>query len=261
MSNSSGLRLNRHDTRRPGRQHHRSGRAPRRPGANRCLRRGNRGSSRTMDRQRATGVRRRAALLRGRCSAQRRADPAVPGNPHPRRSAIHVHGPIEQGATIEMTGTVERVRERGGAFFVTFAATGTSSGEVVLESRSTFLMSDQAAAETATDRQEPSADDRGPNEAAADRHPLEVGRIVTTPKSASRADLVRYAAATRDFNPLHWDHEAARAAGTRRGCRPRPAHARVAGSTGIGIRTRSGADRNDQGSLPQCSWARRGRPR
>ena len=70
------------------------------------------------------------------------------------------HGPIAQGATIEMVGTVERVRERGGAFFVTFAATGTSSGEIVLESRSTFLMSDQAAAESATDRPEPSVDDR-----------------------------------------------------------------------------------------------------
>ena len=123
------------------------------------------------------------------------------------------HGPIEQGVTIEMTGTVERVRERGGAFFVTFAATGTSSGEVVLESRSTFLMSDQAATETAIDRPEPSADDRGPNEAAAESLPLEVGQVVTMPKSASRADLVRYAAATRDFNPLHWDHETARAAG------------------------------------------------
>ena len=123
------------------------------------------------------------------------------------------HGPIEQGATIEMTGTVDRVRERGGAFFVTFAATGSSRDEVVLESRSTFLMSDQAAAETAIDRLEPSADERGPNEEAAEHHPLEDGQVVTMPKSASRSDLVRYAAATRDFNPLHWDHEAARAAG------------------------------------------------
>jgi len=123
------------------------------------------------------------------------------------------HGPIEQGETIEMTGTVERVRERAGAFFVTFAATGTSNGEVVLDSRSTFLMSDQAAGESATDRQEPTADARGPNVVAADRHPLDIGRVVTTPKSASRADLVRYAAATRDFNPLHWDHDTARTAG------------------------------------------------
>lgn len=123
------------------------------------------------------------------------------------------HGPIEQGATIEMTGSVERVRERGGAFFVTFAATGTSNGEVALDSRSTFLMSDQAAAESATDRPEPAADDRGPNGVAAERHPLEIGRVFAMPKSASRADLVRYAAVTRDFNPLHWDHGTARAAG------------------------------------------------
>ena len=123
------------------------------------------------------------------------------------------HGPIEEGATIEMTGTVERVRERGGAFFVTFAAAGTSSGRVVLESRSTFLMSDQAAAESATDRSEPSVHERGPNEIAAETHEVEIGRVVVGPKSASRGDLIRYASATRDFNPLHWDHEAARSAG------------------------------------------------
>ena len=123
------------------------------------------------------------------------------------------HGPFERDATIEMTGTVERVRERGGAYFVTLAAAGAINGDVVLESRSTFLMSDQAAAESATDRREPSAGDRGPNEEAPDRHPPDVGRALTTKKSASRADLVRYAAATRDYNPLHWDHDTARAAG------------------------------------------------
>jgi acyl dehydratase len=123
------------------------------------------------------------------------------------------HGPLERDTTIKMTGTVERVRERGGAYFVTFAAVGATNGEVVLESRSTFLMSDQAAAGSAADRPEPSAADRGPNEEAPDRHPPEVGLVLTTRKSASRADLVRYAAATRDYNPLHWDHEAARAAG------------------------------------------------
>jgi acyl dehydratase len=32
-------------------------------------------------------------------------------------------------------------------------------------------------------------------------------------KSVSRSDLVKYAAASADFNPLHWDHDAARAAG------------------------------------------------
>ncbi|MEX1004360.1 MAG: MaoC/PaaZ C-terminal domain-containing protein [Acidimicrobiia bacterium] len=31
--------------------------------------------------------------------------------------------------------------------------------------------------------------------------------------SASRSDLVRYAGASRDWNPIHWDHEAAVGAG------------------------------------------------
>ena len=31
--------------------------------------------------------------------------------------------------------------------------------------------------------------------------------------SASRSELVRYAAATRDWNPIHWDHNSAVAAG------------------------------------------------
>ena len=143
------------------------------------------------------------------------------------------HGPIEQGATIEMTGTVERVRERGGAFFVTFAATGTSSGEVVLESRSTFLMSDQAAAESAIDRPEPSADDRGPNEAAADRHPLERRRHrQSTPKSASRERPRSLCSGDPRLQPAPLGSRHGPGRRTRRRCRPRTADALVAGSTG-----------------------------
>jgi acyl dehydratase len=123
------------------------------------------------------------------------------------------HGPIEENSTIEMTGTVERVRERSGAFFVTFLAVGVLNGRIVIESRSTFLMSNQAAAESEVDRTEPAVDDRGQNEMAADSRPAENGGTLNVRKSASRADLIRYAAATRDFNPLHWDHETARAAG------------------------------------------------
>ena len=121
--------------------------------------------------------------------------------------------PFDIGSEIQMTGTVERVRERGGAFFVTFAATGISDGDLVLESRSTFLMSDQAAAESTVDRTEPAVDERGPNETAAPAIPTDAGRTASMAKSASRSDLVRYAAATRDFNPLHWDHAVARSAG------------------------------------------------
>jgi acyl dehydratase len=120
---------------------------------------------------------------------------------------------IRVGSAIDMTGTVDRVRERGGAYFVTFSAVGTAGGDVVLDSRSTFLMSDEAASESAAGRAEPAADARGPNEQPpAARAPV-VGDTQSTAKSASRSDLVRYSAATRDFNPLHWDHASARAAG------------------------------------------------
>ena len=122
-------------------------------------------------------------------------------------------GAFAVDAEIDVTGTVERVRERGGAFFVTFVASGTVHGEPVFQSRSTFLMSDQAAAESAIDRSEPAVGQRGTNEVAAGVQPVEVGAVSTMAKSASRSDLVRYAAATRDFNPLHWDHVSARGAG------------------------------------------------
>lgn len=123
------------------------------------------------------------------------------------------HGPIAIGFDVEMIGTVDRVRERGGAFFVTFTAVGTSDGEIVLESRSTFLMSNESATESATDRPEPAVDRRGPNELPEARHAIAVGRACSLSKSASRNDLIRYSSATRDFNPLHWDHGSARKAG------------------------------------------------
>jgi acyl dehydratase len=121
--------------------------------------------------------------------------------------------PIAIDTDVVVTGTVERVRERGGAYFVTFGATGMIGDEIVLESRSTFLMSDQAATESSTDETEPAVADRGPNAVAGVLLDAEVGRTSSTVKSASRKDLVRYAAASGDFNPLHWDHESARAAG------------------------------------------------
>jgi acyl dehydratase len=43
--------------------------------------------------------------------------------------------------------------------------------------------------------------------------PLPEGDLPIRAVSASRADLVRYAAATGDFNPIHWDPAAAHAAG------------------------------------------------
>lgn len=122
-------------------------------------------------------------------------------------------GPIPIDIGVVVTGKVDRVRERGGAYFVTFVASGDVGGEVVLESRSTFLMSDEAAAEVATDEAEPAVAERGPNDAPGAITEVQVGSTFAVAKSASRKDLIRYSAATGDFNPLHWDHESARAAG------------------------------------------------
>jgi acyl dehydratase len=108
--------------------------------------------------------------------------------------------PMRVGSTITMQGTITRVRERSGSFFVTFVAEGIDGdGTVVVGSRSTFVLSDQQAPAPEATIDEPPARYRADPVA---------GR-----RSASRHDLVRYAAATRDFNPLHWDHDVAVEAG------------------------------------------------
>jgi acyl dehydratase len=100
--------------------------------------------------------------------------------------------PMRIGATIRVEGTVARVRERAGSFFVTFEVHASDDHGPVMESRSTFVLSDRRAPRPETIRDEPPVRERGSNEAGE--------------RSASRHDLIRYAAATRDFNPLHWDH-------------------------------------------------------
>lgn len=107
--------------------------------------------------------------------------------------------PIEIGSVLTVTGTVTRVRERGGSYFVTFSANASDGTRTVVESVSTFILSDQQAPPAGTVVDEPPVRERGLNDGLN--------------RSASRHDLVRYSAATRDFNPLHWDHDFAVAAG------------------------------------------------
>ena len=121
--------------------------------------------------------------------------------------------PMYEGDEVIVTGTVARVRERSGSHFVTFNASAEAGDRLVLESRSTFLMSDQAAAEPGPDGGEPSAEERAINEEPTKRALPAEGTKDTIARSASRADLVRYSATTADFNPLHWDHDSARSAG------------------------------------------------
>lgn len=110
------------------------------------------------------------------------------------------HRPLSIESQLQVTGTVSRVRERGGVSFVDFLVEVSGDDGLVAESSSLFLVSgDFASGEDGEERAEPAPEDDGspgPGQVAA-----------------SRADLVRYAAATRDWNPIHWDHAAAVAAG------------------------------------------------
>ncbi len=110
-----------------------------------------------------------------------------------------------------VTGSVDRVRMRGGAAWVTFGAVVTDDDDTTLESLSTFIMSDQRPEAEGGERRQP-----GPHEKAVEIRPdlsSAEGPLPHIVRSASRADLIRYAAASGDFNPLHWDHATARNAG------------------------------------------------
>jgi hydroxyacyl-ACP dehydratase HTD2-like protein with hotdog domain len=109
--------------------------------------------------------------------------------------------PIRSDASFEVNGVVTKVRDRGGVFFVTFEMNAKDDAGTVMTGRSLFLASGETLAAGGAEfiRPEPPHSYRG------DLSDQEV--------AASRADLVRYASATRDWNPVHWDHEAAVAAG------------------------------------------------
>ena len=109
------------------------------------------------------------------------------------------HQPIQVGAALEAAGSVTRVRERAGTHFVGFDLMVTGDDGPVLEGSSLFLISAHGADGDQPAREEPPANSRGS---------VPDGWV-----SASRADLIRYAATTRDWNPIHWDHASARAAG------------------------------------------------
>lgn len=108
------------------------------------------------------------------------------------------HAAMVAGAELTVAGTVTRVRQRADSYFVTFTAEARDGDLTVMESTSTFVLSDQSP-EARSQSPEPHVHERGANSGLQ--------------RSASRHDLVRYSAATRDFNPLHWDHDFAADAG------------------------------------------------
>lgn len=110
------------------------------------------------------------------------------------------HRPMTAGQVMEVGGTVSRVRERGGVNFVSFDLDVSDGQGAVAEGSALFLVSGDASPISGREEQE-------------EPGPVDDGNPGSGQVSASRADLVRYAAATRDWNPIHWDHGSAVAAG------------------------------------------------
>ena len=93
-----------------------------------------------------------------------------------------------------------------GVIFATFTASVLSGTEPVIDSVSTFLMGEVAPSDVPVEQPEREVAVRG--EYAS----LPAGLQTRPPRllrSASRLDLVRYAAASGDFNPVHFDHQSA----------------------------------------------------
>jgi len=110
------------------------------------------------------------------------------------------HRPMSLGSEMVVSGEVTRSRERGGVHFITFAMEAGDSDGVLATGSASFLAAGEATATTsAVERVEPAATDRG--------------SLLGDQMAASRSDLIKYAAATRDWNPIHWDHTAAVDAG------------------------------------------------
>lgn len=137
-------------------------------------------------------------------------------------SAIHGEqvfwwrAPLQADQTWSVRGAVERVRHRRGVWFVDFGlSVEDEEGNTMVEGDSSFLIAGgRPPARGGAITTEPGVDDRAENQPATVATLPEVGgEVPDLAKSASRADLVRYAAATGDWNPIHWDHQSAVDAG------------------------------------------------
>ncbi|HLA67289.1 MAG TPA: MaoC/PaaZ C-terminal domain-containing protein [Acidimicrobiia bacterium] len=135
------------------------------------------------------------------------------------RSLIHSDqafswaGPLPVGGSVEVHGVVESIRERSGINLATFSLEATSDQGPWLRGSSVFLLSDSTASRS-DDEPEPAPGLRPAIDTmtqVALPHPGEQLGVLRV--GAARIDLVKYAAATGDWNPIHWDHDSARNAG------------------------------------------------
>lgn len=136
------------------------------------------------------------------------------------RSVIHGdqsfewHEPVPVETDLEIVGRLSKARERSGVVFAGFDVTVRAGESLILEGASTFLMSAGEAAGGSEPEPEPPPDEGSLlDPPVLEPLPPEGEPLPGMARGASRTDLVRYAAASRDFNPIHWDHDAAVAAG------------------------------------------------
>jgi acyl dehydratase len=118
--------------------------------------------------------------------------------------------PIPVEADLLVTGNVSRVRSRGGVWFTSFEFEARDDNGPVVNGTSTFLM---AGGSPPASSDEPAALPAPHSRGSNDALPESPDGFPTFRRSASRSDLVSYAGATADWNPVHWDHESAVAAG------------------------------------------------
>lgn len=124
------------------------------------------------------------------------------------------HAELPVGESVTVRGEIDRVRTRGETSLVTLSMAVTDpSGGTLLDSVSVFVVSGGAVGAPASERPEPGPTATGRNETPGMVEFAGPGPLPTMAKSASRVDLVRYAGASGDFNPIHWDHGSARSAG------------------------------------------------
>lgn len=135
------------------------------------------------------------------------------------RSLLHIEQafawarPLAAGEALSVEGRVAGVRSREERHLVVFAVSASGPAGPWLEGTSTFMLSAEPAA-AGPEEAEPPEDRRAPSDAArASALPSPGEALPPLRRSASRADLVRYGAATGDTNPIHSDHAAAREAG------------------------------------------------
>jgi acyl dehydratase len=121
--------------------------------------------------------------------------------------------PLSIGETLEVRGTVDAVRVRGSLNLATFSFEAGSAAGPWATGRSVFLLSEAAASEADAEPEPPPALRPPVDPMPKTPLPAAGASLPAARVGASRTDLLRYAAATGDWNPIHWDHDAARAAG------------------------------------------------